>query len=172
MSVDLGNLIDAVKAEVAPPGEDPFPNSTEDEYLTRLINGFWHAVLDGLITGYEVDDNGIVTPTSGSTDMSREVQQIIVFYTGMDIVLNAIRQLNTMTRSVAGPVEFEVQKSANTLRDILRELKDRRAILLTRLSDVGVTNSTYVDGVLARDYSQRYGDVPYVTGTEGPWLTF
>lgn len=171
MSVDIGNLIDAVRAEVNPPGEDLFPNATDDDYLLRLINAFWNATLDGIISGYEVDDDGIVTPSSGTTDMSRELQQVIVFYAGIDAVRNHLRSLNTVFRAQAGPVEFEQQKSANTLRDILRELRDRRAILLGRLSDLGVTSSYYVDGVLTRDESMLYGDVPYVSGVEGSrWI--
>lgn len=169
MSVDVSNLVDALKAEISAPGEDSFPDATDDDYIFRLINGFWNAVLDGLITGYSVDDNGIITPNSGTTDMSREIQQIIVFYAAMDSVINAIRSLNTITRSVAGPVEFEVQKSANTLRDILKALLSRRDILLTRLSDLGMTPSSYVDGVLARDLSQHFGDQPYVSGVQGSW---
>lgn len=167
MAVDLGNLVDSLKAEISAPGEDAFPSASDDDYLNRLINGFWNAVLDGLITGYTVDDSGILTPTTGTTDLNREFQQIIVFYAGMDAVLNAIRSLNTMTRSVAGPVEFEVQKSANTLRDILKALLSRRDILLTRLSDLGMTKVAYVDGIIARDLSMRNGDQPYVSGVQG-----
>lgn len=169
MSVDLGNLIENVKAEINAPGEEAFASATDDDYLTRLINGFWNSVIDGLITGYTVDDNGIVTPLSGTTDMGRDVQQIIVFYAGMDAVRNAIRSLNTLTRSVAGPVEFEVQKSANTLRDILKDYESRRNILLARLGDLGNTSASYFDGVLSRQTSQRYGDQPYVSGVEGHW---
>lgn len=169
MSVDLGNLVDAARAAVNAPGEDNFPNGTDDDYLLRLINGFWGAVLDGIIVGYSVDDNGIVTPNSGTTDLDREFQQVVIFYMAIDVVTNALRSINTMTHSVAGPVEFEIQKSANTLRDVLKELQNRRAIILRRLSDVGSTKSSYVDGVLARDLSQHYGEQPYVSGVQGGW---
>jgi mannitol/fructose-specific phosphotransferase system IIA component len=64
-----------------------------------------------------------------------------------------------MTRSVAGPVEFEVQKSANTLRDILKELQVRRSLILTRLSDYGSIPTAYVDAILARDQSIATGSI-------------
>ncbi len=159
MATDLGALIPNLQAEVQPPGEDAYPDATDDDWVMRLINAFWSAVLDGIITGYTVDDDGIVTPISGTTDLTREMQQIIVFYAGIDIIRNSLRTLNTMTRSVAGPVEFEVQKSANTLRDILKELQVRRSLILTRLSDYGAIPTSYVDAVLAREVSIAAGDV-------------
>lgn len=158
MAVDLSELIDPLKREVSPPGEDQFPLATDTEYLGNLIDAFWETVLDGLITGYEVDDDGSVTPTSGTTDLSRSMQQLVVFYAGVRIVRNHLRSLNVSTRSKAGPVEFEVQKSATTLRDLLKELKDRRNVLLSRLSDLGTVDDHYINAVFARDDSLWYGD--------------
>lgn len=166
MAVDLGNLIENLKAEVQPPGEDAFPDATDDDWVMRLMNAFWTAVLDGVINGYTVDDNGIVTPTSGTTDLSRMMQQIVVFYAGIDIVRNSLRTLNISTHSVAGPVEFEITKSANTLRDILKELQTRRDIILTRLSDLGAIPTSYVDAVLARDLA--ISEAIIYSGFNGP----
>lgn len=159
MSVDLSELIPNYWAEVNAPGEDAFPDATDDDALLRLQNAFWETVLDGIISGYSVDDDGIVTPNNGSTDLSRELQSVIVFYAGISTVRNALRTLNVNTRSVAGPVEFEVQKSANMLRDILKELKDRRNLILTRLSDMGVVDSFYFDAMVQRTDSIDFGDI-------------
>ncbi len=91
----------------------------------------------------------------------------MIFYAGIAVVRNAIRDLNTMLRAKAGPVEFETQKSANTLRDILKELQQRRAILLSRLSDMGVTDSYYIDAVLARDQSYQDNLTPWLSAHQG-----
>jgi hypothetical protein len=69
MAVDLSSLVENVKAEVQPPGEDVYPDATDDDWVMRLINAFWSAVLDGIITGYAVDDDGIVSPVTGTTDL-------------------------------------------------------------------------------------------------------
>lgn len=161
MAVDLSDLVEALKREVSPPGDDLFPDAGDEEYLGHLMDAFWETMLDGLISGYTVDDDGMLTPVSGTTDLSRELQQIIVFYAGVRIVRNHLRNMNTVQRSKAGPVEFEIEKSANTLRDLLKELKDRRNLLLNRLSDMGVIPSYYFNVLNERNDSTRWGDDPW-----------
>lgn len=166
MAVDLGDLIENLTAMVNPPGANLWPDAVDDDWILRLQNGFWAAVLDGLITGYTEAD-GLIEPTSGSTDISRDLQQIVVIYGAMDTVLNEIRNLNTSLRAKAGPVEFETQKSANTLRDILKELQYRRSLLLDRLGDLGVTDTYYIDAVLERDAAYMDSLTSWVSLREG-----
>lgn len=166
MAVDLGDLTDNLIAEVNAPGEDVFTTAVEDDYLTRLQNAFWEAVLDGLITGFDESD-GVITPTSGSTDISRELQQLVIFYAGISIVRNHIRSLDTVFRAKAGPVEFEQQKAASVLTDLLKELQRKRSIILDRLADVYDTDTYYIDAVRARDESLLYGDTDFVSNFEG-----
>lgn len=166
MAVDLGDLIENLQAEINPPGSNLYPDATDDDWVTRLVNAFWDTVLDGLITGYTESD-GLVSPSSGTTELTRELQQIVVFYAGISVVRNAIRDLNTKLRAKAGPVEFETAKSANTLRDILKELQYRRSLLLNRLSDLGVTDSYYIDAVTARDESYQDSLTNWVSAHEG-----
>lgn len=166
MAVDLGDLIENLQAEINPPGSNLFPDAVDDDWVTRLVNAFWDTVLDGLITGYTESD-GLVTPSSGDTELSRDLQQIVVFYAGITVIRNAIRDINTQLHAKAGPVEFETAKSANTLRDILKELQQRRALLLNRLSDLGVTDSYYIDALIARDESYVDSITPWVSAHEG-----
>lgn len=166
MAVDLGDLIENVQAAVNPPGTNLFPDAVDDDWILRLQNGFWQAVLDGLITGFTESDS-LVTPVSGSTDISRDLQQVVVLYAAMDTVLNEIRNLGVSTRAKAGPVEFESQRSATTLRDILKELQIRRNLLLQRLGDLGVTDTYYIDAVIARDEAYLDGITSWVSLREG-----
>lgn len=166
MAVDLGDLIENLQAEINPPGSNLYPDAVDDDWVTRLVNAFWETILDGLITGYTESD-GLVTPSSGTTELTRDLQQLVIFYAGITVVRNSLRDINTALRAKAGPVEFETQKSANTLRDILKELQQRRAILLSRLSDLGVTDSYYIDGVLARDEAYSNSLTPWVSAHEG-----
>ena len=151
MAVDLSDLVESLKREVNPPGTDYFPDASDTEFLGNLIDGFWEAVLDGLISGYTVDDDGLVTPVSGSTDMARDVQQIIVFYAGFRILRNVLRNIQTTFRAKAGPVEYETQQSASTLKDLLADLSNRRKLLLDRLSDMGAIPTYYADAVVERE---------------------
>lgn len=164
MAIDLFELVESLRREVSPPGEDLFPNATDDDYLGNLQDAFWEARLDGLLEGYTESD-GTVEPTdSGGDDLTRDLQQLIVFYAGFKIVRNHLRSIKTMFRAQAGPVEFETQQSANVLKDLLLELKYKRDLVLTRLSDLGQVPTTYIDALVARDDSILFGDTYYISG--------
>ena len=62
--------------------------------------------------------------------------------------------MNTLFRSVAGPVEYETQIAASVLTGILEELQIRRNFVLNRLSDIGAVDATYIDMMITRDLSQ------------------
>lgn len=166
--VDLGDLVESLKREIAAPGDfaTTFPNSTDDTLVGSLADAFWEARLDGLLVGY-AESGGIVSPTTAATDLSRELQQLVVFYAGYKILFNALRNIRTSFRAKAGPVEYETQQSANALTEIVKELKHRRDLLLVRLTEIGAIPSYYVDAYLARDQSMRYGDVSFVSGERG-----
>lgn len=162
MAVDLGDLVPYLEAEVSPPGNDLFADTEDDEWVTRLANGFWNARLDGLLSGY-VESDGAVTPTSGDEDLSRELQQVIVFYAAYDTILLALRSLNTSFRAQAGPVSYETGQSAQVLRDIANALRERMGRLLVRLSDIGATSDYVIDAIMARQDSLLDG-ITYWTG--------
>ena len=155
MAIDLGNLIESLQREVSPPGTDLFPDATDDEYFGYLQDSFWEMKLDGIepFDNYTEDGNGIVTPIDGDTDLSRDLQQLVVLYGGIRIVRNAMRNINTLFRTKAGPVEYETQQSAQVLKSILDDLAERRNFILNRLSDIGAVDATYVDMVAQRDFS-------------------
>lgn len=166
MAVDLGDLIESLRREVNSPGNEAFPNATDDDFVGHLEDAFWETVLDGLISGtaYTAAD-GLITqidPPATPVELGRDLQQIIVLYAGIRILRNELRNLNTGFRSKAGPVEFETTKSAQLLKDLLSELQERRKILLTRLGDLGSVDTYYIDAIVNRDYSIQYGDTPWL----------
>lgn len=154
MSVDLGDLVDSLKREVAPPGDfiALFPSSTDDIMTGYLSDAFWEARMEGLtaLNPYTELD-AIVSPVSpGGDELSRELQQLLVFFAGYRMILAVLRNKNTQFRSKAGPVEFETSVSASTLKEILLALKEKWKILLIRMSDLGTVPSYYIDAVEAR----------------------
>lgn len=167
MAVDLGDLVDSLKREVSPPGEDLFPNAVEDDYIGNLEDAFWDAMLDGLIdpARYTEADASVTPIAPNTTELSREYQQLVVFYAGIRIIRNFMLNMNSTFRAKAGPVEFETVRSATVVRDLLAELVRKRNIILLRLSDIGTSQSYYVDAILARDEAMAFGDTPYVGHT-------
>lgn len=158
MSVDLSTLVELLQAEVDAPGTDSFPLAVEDDWVNQLRSAFWETVLDGITMGYSETD-GFVTPVAPVTDdLSREYQQLVIFYAGIRVIRNKLLSMGTMFRAKAGPVEYETQNSANVMKAVLDELTNKRNIILTRLSDLGSSNAYYVDMVISRDQSMSYGD--------------
>ncbi len=152
MAVDLNDLVEYLNAEIGP---TTAATLTGGQKLLALRNAFWSAKLDGVtaLADYrEVD--GTIDPVGG-VELDRELQQIIVFWAGIAIVSNELRNSNTSFRAKAGPVEYETQTSANVLRGILDLLLERRALLVKRLSDSGRTTVGIVDSVAASDYAMR-----------------
>lgn len=164
MAADLNDLIDPLKRSVNPPGANLFPTTLDEEWLGRLQDAFWDARLDGLLAGYVVDDDGLVTPTNGSGDLTRDMLQIVVFYAAMNAVYNELRNIKTMFSAKAGPVSYETQNSATVLRDVAQVLKDRKNLILTRLGDIGVTKTYYIDAVIARTDNLIMGLDHWVSG--------
>lgn len=155
--VDLGDLVESLKREVSPPGTDLYPDATDDRWLGDLSDAFWEAVLQGAITGYTVDDNGIVTQISGTTDLPREVQQLLVLYAGYRVLLTSLQNTNTVFRATAGPVSFEQQKSAQALQAVLKSLTDRLKISVAGLRSSSVVTSAVFDSVIERNCSYAHG---------------
>jgi hypothetical protein len=156
MSVNLADLIPSVKREVAPPGSEEtlFPGANNSVWLGHLMDGFWEARYNGLLPLWESNGSGIVTPFDPqSGDLPRELQQVVVFFAGFRILRNALMQKQTSFHARAGDVEYQTQYSASTLRDVLKSLTEQRAILLTRLSDLGFVSPVYIDAIIARQDS-------------------
>lgn len=162
MSVDLGDLIEDLQSEVSPPGSDLFPDATDDDWLSNLRNAFWECILDGVIEGYEESD-GIIDPESGTTDLSRNLQQLIVYYAGIRILKNRLSNLNTLFRTKAGPVEYETQNSAQVLKGLLDEAVRRRNYWLATLSENGESPTVYIDAIQSRHDSMVYNDTYWIT---------
>lgn len=165
VAVDLADLVESLKREISPLGGDNFPNAVEDDYVGMLSDSFWEARLDGLLEDFQ-EAEGLVSPVAtGGTDISRDLQQLIVFYAGFRALRSLVRNLNTKFRAKAGPVEFETAQSAAIFKELFDELKYKRGILLTRLSDIGEVPTYYADVVIQRTNSMNYGDTWWVRGS-------
>ena len=161
MAVDLGDLIESLQREVNPPGTNLYPNATDDDYLGHLQDAFWEARLHGMLSDWTESD-GLVTPISGTTDIGRDYQQLVVMYAGYRIVLTQFQNLKSMFRAKAGPVEFETQQQATVLKAVLDAIRSRINLVLSRLSDVGVSTATVFDAVIERSYSTAANDTLWV----------
>lgn len=153
-AVELIELVPALSAQVSSPGANSYGDVSDGEWIQYLLNGFYSAQLDGLLGGWEADEDGEVSHTSNpSLSIDRMSQQIVVIYAAIDIIRNEFRSLKTVFKAKAGPVQYETQQHATVLRGILDSLMDQKERILDNLVDSGGITNYVIDGILARDSS-------------------
>lgn len=160
MAVDLADYVETLKREVTPPGSSVFSNVSEEVWVGHLADAFWEARLDGFLSSWEANEDGIVTPTvSGGAELPRDRVALLVLYAGIRILRIQILNTNTAFRAVAGPVEFETQNSATMLKEMLQQLERIKGRLLEQAS-AGGTPTYLIDGYSVRNWSDDayYGE--------------
>lgn len=155
-NVDITELIPSLEASLTIPGQtSPYADATDAEWTVKLTNAFWRAVLEGVIEGFTIDEDGVISPTSGDATISRALQQVVVIYAAINIIQAQLLVLKTNFRAKAGPVEYETQQAASVLTGLLNMLENEKSIILTRISDLGSDTSTfYYDAPWERRYQQ------------------
>lgn len=166
MAVDITELIPSLVRELSPPGTNLYPNATDDEWTGYLQDAFWEARLQGLLSGYTLDENDdtSIVPHSGTTDLGRDSQQLLVLFAGYRITLTQYQNVNSGFRAKAGPVEFEQQKSAITLKALLDAIMARiKAIVSVLPTDVVPSGyAAAFEGYIERTYAIAVGDQWFV----------
>ena len=161
-ALDLTDLVTPLQAALNIPGEDIYGTVSPTQWVTYLSNGFWEAYLDGLVLGY-VEADGEVTPISGTTVMPKDQQQLILMYAAIAITRLRLLNAQTVFRAKAGPVEYEVQQSAQVMKSLLEEFSERRRYILQRLADTGIARDMYyIDTYTARQNAINYGYTEWI----------
>jgi hypothetical protein len=162
MSVELSTLVPVLRLEVNEPGSEDISIS-DDEGIERLSSAFWEIRFLGMLTAF-TEASGEISPNSGTTEMTRDLQQIIVLVAGIKIVEMKLLNILTTFKASAGPTEFETQRSAQVLRAVLDNLNNKLKIAINRLSDIGgATASFYIDALSAQHDSLVLGDIFWLT---------
>lgn len=167
MAVDITELIPSLQRELSPPGTNLYPNATGGTFLGYLQDAFWEARLQGLLKGYTLNpaDDTQIIPISGTTDLDRALQQLIVLFAGYRVTLTQFQNINSGFRAKAGAVEFEQQKSATTLKGVLDALRERMKLILDNLPPEAGVAPTYAyafEGYIERTYGIAFGDSWFV----------
>jgi len=184
MAVDLNNLVDSLKSEVNPPGTDFYPNATDEQWALKLSDAFWELRLKGVLGSWEENvaarggpagfSEQVVTPLNAlvgydglsgynvDTDMPRDLQQLVVLWAGWKTSLTQFQNLSTMTKSVAGPVSFEVQKSAQVLKNLIDAMHEDIKLIIRNLSVYGVSSAFALDAIIEREWSTVNGQTWWI----------
>lgn len=158
----LTDLVEPLKRELAVPGvfEEVFPSTDDAALAASLADGFSEAQLQGYFTTLTL---GPAPDYETSADLSAAGGALVVMFTGMRIIRAQLRTLLTSERYKAGAAEYEIQRSANLLRDELKYLQTRidQLILTAQRAARGAVSASVFDNYWQRTAQQFGGFLPH-----------
>jgi hypothetical protein len=170
MATKISDIIPMMTRELNAPGTEQYPDLLGGDYLGYIADGFWDTRLAGMLYTYTIVDGAdLATPqTTGTSyitdqstktdDLPEQFQYMIVIFAGARLLRNKILTLAVNYKATAGPVDYEQQASATTLRAILASLERRVKELKVMYSDEFSPGAiAYMDGVLQRAESDMQG---------------
>lgn len=169
MATALSSMIPMMSRELNAPGTEQYPDLLGGDYLGYIADGFWDARLAGTLMDYTIVDGAdlAVPEAAGSDwitdqstkvdDLPTEYQYMVILFAGTRLLRNKILTLAVNFKATAGPVDYEQQASATTLRAVLASLERRLNELKTMYSESFTPSAMfYMDGTLQRVQSEMY----------------
>lgn len=155
MAVDLEDLVPALRVEMGT------TTGTTADLVQRLSNAFWEARLNGLFKNYSEED-GLVVPISGTDDLGREYQQLVVLYAAYSSMLSDFRNAQAQFSAKAGPVEYSTTRSVTVMRDLLAAMKLRLSEIVALIAADSASAAYAIDALIARTESMALGETWWV----------
>lgn len=162
MATTIVSMIPQLDREINAPGVELFATASSAQKLGYIKDGFWEARLLGMLEGYALTDGTeFATPigdnihaTVDDGDLPEYYQQMVVIVAALKMIRLKILNLAINFKAEAGPVAYEQQASATTLRSILATLEGRVKQLQEIYSDeIGGGAFIYFDSVMQRETS-------------------
>jgi hypothetical protein len=162
---DLRDLTDSLRNLVARPGTftDTFPETTDDDLVAVLLDGFAEAHLEGLMTTVDADEDGLF-----DTEITRGQGALIVLLAGVRFLRGQLVNTTSHRRYEAGGAVFEEDTPVALLRDILKDLVAQKDRLIGDLVDAETAGAGARIFVMAdQAYIRLTGYSPY--GSVASW---
>lgn len=157
MAVDLEDLVPALRVELGT------TTDSTTALVTRLSNAFWEARLNGLFTDYREED-GLIVPISGTEDLGRDYQQLLVLYAAYAAMLTDFRNAQSQFSAKAGPVEYSTQRSVGVMKELLTAMRIRLQMVVDLIAADSASTAYIVDAMIARTEAMAGGDAWWVRG--------
>lgn len=163
------DLVPMLQREVNPPGAENFPDASAGQLMGYIADAFWDVRLAGIFSSYKIVLGQFLTPTLDENipyitdadetgDFPEENWMMVIVFAGLRLIRLRILNLAINFRAKAGPVEFEQQASATTLRAVLDSLQRRVQELKLIYSDnVYAGAFILMDGVAQAAYAEAAG---------------
>ena len=162
MATTVASMVPQLDREINAPGAELFSTASGAQKVGYIKDGFWEARLLGMLESYtQTDGTEFATPPgdvikaiADDGDLPEYLQQLVVIVAALKMVRMKILNLAINFRAQAGPVEYEQQASATTLRSVLATLEMRVNELKELYSEeLGQGPFVYFDSVLQRESS-------------------
>lgn len=166
MATPVLELRDMLNREINVPGFEQLPDITTTQLDSYIMDGFWECRLLGMLDSYTVTDGTeLATPigdniqaASDGGDLPEQYQMLVIILAGVRMVRLKVLNLAVNFKAEAGPVSFEQQASATTLRAVLASLEDRLDQFKAVYSDTLSPGAMYYfDSTLQRASSEAQG---------------
>ena len=169
MATSIKSMIPMLDREVNAPGVELYSTASASQKMGYIADGFWDARLAGTLSSYTiVDGDDLATPdattdyitdlSTSTADLPEQYQMMVIIFAGARMIRNKILNLAINFTAQAGPVQYEQQASATTLRAVLASLERRLDELKVMYSDSFTPGAfAYMDGTLQRAASEVYG---------------
>ena len=172
MATTVSSMRPIMQRTVNVPGFEQLPDITNSELDGYIKDGFWHMRLRAIMDEYTQDDgSGLTVPpgedviyqSSDEGDLPQELQRLVCLAGGFIMLRLKILNLSINFNAKAGPVEYEQQASATTLRAVLASLERELQELEVLYSDeLGKAGFHYWDGE-AQAAAAMLADLPALT---------
>lgn len=157
---NISTLVPALKRGLAVPGTfaTVFPNTGDTDLTGALADGFAEAQLFGFFKDVTLTSAGPDWTTD--PDLSTAGGALVVIYTCVRAIRAQLRNLKTMHRYKAGPVEYEDAQAATVLKAELDFMTKQLDDLLTQAEGAARGSAglaTVFDNYRARNIQQACG---------------
>jgi hypothetical protein len=169
MATAVSDLREMLRREVNVPGFEQLPDITNTDLDNYVKDGFWEARLVGILEDYtQTDGTELATPVTGGVikatadggDLPTQFQMLVVIFAALRMMRLKLLTLAVNFSAKGGPVEYEQQASATTLRAILAVLEARvKELKELHSDDIGGGAFVYFDSVLQRNSSVAFGSL-------------
>lgn len=162
----MATLVSALRAqlgrEINPPGFEQYPDITNTQLDGYIKDGFWEIKLFGMLGVFtQTDGTELATPpgdiiklTADDGDFPEQFQQLVVIGSALKLIRMKLLTLAVNFKAEGGPISYDQQASATTLRAVLATLEQRLQSLKQIYSDeIGGGVFLYYDSTLQRNQS-------------------
>lgn len=144
---DLNDLVPALKRASALPGtfDELYPEANDSDLVGYLMDSIAEAQLDGFLSSYEVDPlEETVEPDLSNENALKAPGALVVLYAAYRMVLTELRNVRNRVSYTAGPTQFEEERTASMLNEILRQLHARKQDIIEEARKGAFATDVYV----------------------------